>query len=70
MYITTNKLIIVMFSFMDIVYNAKIPNGKTTVNPAVNPIGRCKRYGGKTGMCSQVRQIEDGCESLNVLLSE
>lgn len=70
MYITTNKLIIVMFSFTGIVYNAKILNGKITVSPAIRPIGYITYYGNKTGMCSQVRQIEDGRESLNVLLSE
>ena len=59
-----------MFSFTDIVYNAKILKGKVAVKPAVIPIGRCERYGGKTGVCSQLRQIEDGCESLNVLLSK
>ena len=70
MYIITNKLTVVMFSFTDIVYNAKILNGKTTVNPAISPIGCITHYGDKTGVCSQVRQIEDGCESLNVLLSK
>lgn len=59
-----------MFSFTDIVYNAKILNGKTTANPAISPIGYIIYYGDKSGVCSQVRQIEDGCESLNVLLSK
>ena len=70
MYIITNKLTVVMFSFTDIVYNAKILNGKAAVSPAISPIGYITYYGDKSGVCSQVRQIEDGCESLNVLLSK
>lgn len=49
-----------MFSLMDIVYNAKILDGKRAVNPAVSPIGRSLRHGSKTGGRSQTRLIEDG----------
>ena len=59
MYIITNKLTVVVFSFTDIVYNAKILNGKTAVNPAISPIEHILCYGDKSGVCSQVRQIED-----------
>lgn len=48
-----------MFSFTDIVYNAEILNGKATVSPAISPIEHILCYGDKTGMCSQVRLIED-----------
>lgn len=41
-----------MFSLMDIVYNAKILDGKRAVNPAVSPNGRGKRHGSKTGVRS------------------
>ena len=41
-----------MFSFTDIVYNAKILNGKTAVSPAISPIECGIHYGNKSGMCS------------------